>query len=429
MSIDPPADVGLRLRDDADFRRYWLSRLLSLTGTLVTLIALPVLVYRLSGSPLLTALVSACEAIAYLVFGLFAGALSDRWNRKRVMVWADLVNAAVMLTVPVAHLLDVLTIPHLMVVAFVSPAIATFFDGANFGALPVLVGRHRIAEANARVWGAQTVAEIVVPSAVGVGLAVLHPATMLAVDAVSYLVSAWLILRIGRVLHDAERERAPLTVRNLFADIREGLAFLVAHPGVRTMTVVGALQCVAGGGFVALMVAWCDRVLDIGTEGLRFGLVYGGWSVGALIASVSLPRLLRRTGAARICLLALPASAALGVVAASMTQWPFAVAALFAWSCAYTLVVVNSISYRQEVTPEPLMSRVNTAGRMLAWGLGWTVGAAAGGALGSIVGLRPAMITMACVSIVAAVVAWTSPLRRLVTSSDDSTAPSPVTSS
>ena len=83
-----------RLRDDPDFRRYWLGRVASLTGSLVTAVAMPVLVYRISGSPLLTALVTVLEAAPYLLFGLFSGALADRWDRKRVMVLADLVNAA-----------------------------------------------------------------------------------------------------------------------------------------------------------------------------------------------------------------------------------------------------------------------------------------------------------------------------------------------
>src|SRR5215217_4301727 len=105
-----PDELPERLRDDPDFRRYWIARVLSVTGSLVTAVALPVLVYRLTGSPFLTALVSALEAAPYLVFGLFAGALSDRWNRKRVMVSADLINAVLIGSVPVAQLLGVLTI-------------------------------------------------------------------------------------------------------------------------------------------------------------------------------------------------------------------------------------------------------------------------------------------------------------------------------
>ncbi len=423
MTGDPTAGLGdltqpeetstSRLREDRDFRRYWWSRVLSMTGTLITYVALPVLVYRVSGSAFLTALVAALEAAPYVAFGLIAGALSDRWDRKAVMVSADLVNAVATATVPAAYWLGVLTVPHLLVIAFAVPAVEVFFDGANFGALPVLVGRDRIAEANAAVWSTQTVGEIVVPSLVGVGLAVIHPASMLVLDSVSYALSAVFITRISRPLHDLSRPRTRLTPGALLGDIGEGLRFLARHDGVRTMTIVGTIQCIAGGGFVSLLVVWCDQVLDIGTQGLRFGLVFGGWSVGALVATSALPRLLRRANAERISLLALPASACLGVVAALAPTWQLAASALLAWSGAYTLNVVNSISYRQQVTPEHLMSRVNTAGRMLSWGLGWSVGALVGGTLGRLVGIRPALVSMTALGFVAVVVAWTSPLQAL----------------
>jgi hypothetical protein len=400
-------------RDDSDFRRYWWSRVLSWLGTLFTAIALPVLVYRLSHSAVLTALVTTLEALPYVLLGLFAGAYSDRSDRRRVMVRADALNALVVGSIPVAHFLGVLTVAQVMVVAFLVPSIAVFFDGANFGALPVLVGRDRIAEANAAVWGTQTVLEIVVPSVVGVGLAVVDPSTMLAVDAVSYVLSAWFIMRIVGDLHDPARHWAPLTMRALRDEIGEGLLFLVRHPGVRTMTLVGWFQCIAGGGFVALMVVWCDQVLDIGTQGLRFGLVYGSWSVGALVAALSLPRLLRRLSAAQIALASLPASAALGIATALVTSWQLAVVGLLSWSVAYTLAVVNAISYRQQVTPEHLMGRVNTAGRMLAWGLGWSLGGVLAGVLGHVLGVRPALVIVTSATVVAVVVAWTSPLRAM----------------
>ncbi|MGI8577319.1 MAG: MFS transporter [Nocardioidaceae bacterium] len=78
-----------RLRDDADFRHYWWARVLSTSGSVITLIALPVLVYRMSNSALLTAVASALEAAPYLFFGLFAGALADRMDRRRLMIGAD----------------------------------------------------------------------------------------------------------------------------------------------------------------------------------------------------------------------------------------------------------------------------------------------------------------------------------------------------
>lgn len=177
------------------------------------------------------------------------------------------------------------------------------------------------------------------------------------------------------------------------------------------MTIVGTVQCLSGGGFVALLVVWCDRVLGVGTQGLRFGLVYGGWSAGGLLASLLLPPALRYTTPASVALAALPAAAALGIATALATQWALAALGMVAWGFAYTLVVVNSISYRQTVTPEHLLGRVNTAGRMLSWGLGWTGGAVLGGALGHLLGTRPALVTMASIGLLSVVVAWTSPLR------------------
>jgi MFS family permease len=404
-------EVRGTLRADPDFRRYFAARLFSETGTVVTLIALPVLVYRISGSAPLTALVSMLEAAPYLLFGLFAGALSDRLDRRRVMVVADIADAVLMGSVPVAHWLGILTVPHLMIVAFGVPAIAVFFDGANFGALPMLVGTGRIAKANAVIWSAATAAETVLPSLVGLGLAVVHPSTLLGVDALSFAASAAMIRSIARPFQDPARKRVRPSMSSVVADIKIGLQFLVRHAGVRTMTIVGALQCIVGGGFVALMVVWFDRELDIGTQGWRFGLVWSSWSIGALAASMALPRVLDRTTPARITLVALPISAVLGIATSFATSWPLAAIGLLAWSGAYTLVVVNSISYRQQVTPEHLLGRVNTAGRMLAWGLGWTVGAAAAGALASAVGVRTTLHALTCVGLVAVAVAWTSPLR------------------
>lgn len=402
---------GVRLRDDSDFRRYWWSRVLSTAGNAVTLVALPVLVYRMTGSTVLTALVSALEASAYVAFGLVSGVLSDRQDRRRLMVTADLVDAALLASVPIAYWLGVLTVPHVLLVAFAGPAVAVFFDGANFGALPVLVGRHRIAEANAWVFGAATVVDTVAPAFVGVSLAVVSPATVLAVDAVSFAASAALVRAIARMLQDPHRLPSRLTRRAVLADIREGLLFLMRHAGVRTMTLVGTLQCMAGGAFVALDVVWCDQVLHIGTSGWRFGLVFSAWGVGGILADVALPRLLRRTTAARITLWALPLSAAFGILTPFAQWWLLGAVGVFLWSCFYTLVMVNSISYRQQVTPEPLLGRVNTAGRMLAWGIGWTLGALGGGVLAQLVGVPRAMSVMAGLGLVACAVAWTSPLR------------------
>ena len=197
----------------------------------------------------------------------------------------------------------------------------------------------------------------------------------------------------------------------MLADVVEGLRFLLRHGGVRTMTVIGTLQSAAGGGFVALMVVWADRTLGIGTSGLRFGVLFGVWGIGGAIAAGVFPRVRQpgRRGAA------VPAGAA-RVRGARGGHRPRADAAArslgrIAWGIAYSLVVVDSITYRQTVTPEPLLGRVNTAGRMLSWGLGSTGGAVLAGGLAAHLGTRAALVVMASFTVPAVAVAWRSPLR------------------
>jgi len=401
-----------RLRDDRDFRRFLSARLVSLIGTSVTFVALPVVVYQLTGSPFLTGLVSAFEALPYLLFGLPAGALADRFDRRRVMVLSDLANAVVLGSLPVAYLLGALTVPHVMVAAFLVPALFVFFDAADFGAVPTLVGRDRIASANSIIWGSSTIVEVAVPPLAGAALAVVNGAELIAIDAVSYVASALLVRALKRPLSAVDRApKEPLHLAALLAEIREGLRFVWRHSTVRAMTVVGAFQSVAGGAFVGQMIVWADRRLDVRAGDWRLGVVLCTWSLGGLASSIALPRLARRYGAARVALVALPFSAAMCIATAFAGQWVVGAVCLLLWGAVYMTVVTNSITYRMQVTPEPLLSRVNTTGRMLSFGVGWPIGAGLGGLVAEASGPQAAMLAGSALLVVAAVGAWLSPLR------------------
>ncbi|HEY6597262.1 MAG TPA: MFS transporter [Asanoa sp.] len=398
------------LLGEADFRRYLTARLVSVGGTLVTYVVLPVLVYQVTRSNLWTAFVVVAEGLPYLCFGLFAGALADRVDRQRLMVGADAGNALVLVSVPIAYALGVLTAGHVLVVAFLTQILFVFFDAANFGALPALVGRARIASANSAVHGGSTVLELVMPGAAGLLLAVSASAPLLLIDAVSFVASALLVRAIATPL----RAPVPDTPTRLIADIREGLAFLVRHPVVRVQTLVGCLQSMTGGAFMGQFVPWLDQVLGVRPSGdPRLGLMYGVWGAGGIVAAVLFPRLSHRIGGPRVTLAFLPLSALFGVLCVLAARWVVAAVLLGLWAVAYSIVVLNSITLRQRVTPDRLQSRVNTAGRMLSFGLGWPTGALLGGVISDTAGPRTAMVATSALVVLAAVVAWLSPLRRM----------------
>ena len=404
---DPPGTASRALRHDHDFVKYAAARIVSVVGSGITYVALPVLVYRMTGSPLLTGAVTAFEAAPYLLLGLLVGALADRWNRRAMMITADLTSAVIIGSVPVAAAFGAVTSAQALLVAGAAASVFVFFDAANFGAMPSLVERDQIGRANSVVWTGQNLSDIIVPALTGVLLAVASPASLLTVDAVSFLVGALLVSRIRRTL---SVPREPAEARSLRSEIGAGLRFLWQERTVRAVTVAGTAQAFAGGAFVGQIVVYADRTFDV-QSGLRFGALYGVWGIGSTVAAVAFGRLSTRLSVFRLALTMLPVSAVLSLSVALAPTYGLAVVAIGLWGGVYMLIVMCAVTHRQTVTPEPLLSRVSTTGRMLSWGVGSTGGAFVGGVLASAFGVRAALVAAAGVLVVGSLVLW--PSRRL----------------
>lgn len=392
------------LRRMHNFRNLWLSRVLSVFGSSVTLVALPVLVYQETRSPFLVSLVAAGETLPYVFFGLLAGAVADRVHRRRLMVAADLLNCVCLGSVPLAAALGVLTIGHTLAAAFLSSTLYIFFDAAGYGLIPAAVGRDRLSEANSALWGGETAVRIAGTALAGALIAVTSASGALALDALSFLASALLIRAI--VYTPARRGDGAGERPGLVASIGEGLRFLWGHRVLRTMTFAGSLQSFAGGAFLGQLVVFADRALGIGASDARIGLLFTSWSAGGILGSLLLPRLRRRTSALRIMLVALPASTLLGLSAVLATDWRVALVAIAAWGSTYLMVIVNTMTYAQEVTPEELQGRVNTTRRMLSSGLGVPLGAMVASAVTVAFDVRAGMLLAVAAIALAAVLVW-----------------------
>jgi len=395
---------------ERSFLLFWLARNVSLAGSVITGVVLPILIFQQTGSALQTSLLATFNVLPYLAFGLFAGAVADRVDRKRLMVLCDGINALLLASIPVAAAVDALTVPHIYAVALLSASAFVWFDAANFGALPALVGREHVLEANSLIWSSGTVIEIIAPSLAGVLAATLGAANAISLDAASYGVSALLLLLIVRSFNMARSTQDGAARPQMGADIREGLKFLWRHDLVRSLTLLGFGVSFTSGAVTSLLVVYAVRALRLQQNDARIGLLYTAGAIGALLASLWLPRLVRRFAVGRITLVGIFANlvSLIGIILAPDIWMGLVVYAL--WSFCYSLVVINGISLRQMVTPEHLLSRVNVTARMIAWG-GSPFGAAIGGLLAETFDIRTAYLLVGIGVATSALIGWFSPLR------------------
>lgn len=410
--------AALTLRRDRSFVLFLSSRTVSVAGYTVTAVALPLLVLQLTGSAFLTALVAAIEVVPYLVFGLVAGALADRVDRRRLMVGCHVIAALALATIPAASAAGVLTAGQVLAVALVTSTCFVWFDAASFGALPALVGRDRIVAANSAVFTSATLVEVSFPVVAGILIATIGPALAIGVDALSYCLAAVLLWRVPGRLQGDRRPAAAVDslahdspVRQVVADIREGLTFLWHNDLVRSLSVYGFGNAVSGGAVSALLVVYGVQELGLSTSDWRLGALYGAAALGGLGAALALPRLVRAFPVGWVSIGALTAHPVLLVAVALAPSLAVALPVLVLWAAAWLLAILNGISARQLVTPDHLQGRVNTTARMIAWG-GAPVGALVAGVVAETSSVQTAYLVMPLAVAVSAALAWRSPLRR-----------------
>jgi predicted MFS family arabinose efflux permease len=374
----------MRLWRNQAFVVFWSARTISFAGTGITTVVLPVLVYGMTRSPAWVATLGLIEFVPYLSFGLLAGAVADRMNRKKIMVGCDVIAAFLLVTVPVAAALHLLGMAQVLIVALGIATAYVWFDAANFGTLPALVDRADLPVAASLIGSSGQVALLCAPAIGAALLTVMRPAYALGFDAASYLISALLLLSIRRPFARPQPQQDRLRVR---ADIAEGLRFLRQQPVIRTLTLAVFCVCLSWGGAFALLVVYANRALHLTRVDVRLGLLYSAGEFGGLVAAAAAPVLIKRLAIGPMAAAFLVVAAAALAFLAVAPSYGWALLAFFVAEFAYLMVLTTGITVRQMLTPDHLQARVNTTGRMIA-GAGLPVGAALGGFLAEVLTIR-----------------------------------------
>jgi len=389
------------------FVSYLSAQAISYVGTGITTVVLPVLVYTVTGSPVAVASLNAIEIAPYVIFGLLAGALADRLNRKKMMLACDSAAALLLAAVPTAAALHLLTLAQLFIVAFGIGTAFVWFDAAKWGSLPTLVGRSQLPAASSLIASANSIPLIAGPAIGGALLAFIAPQYALGFDAASYLMSALLLTSIRQrmgPLHQQNIEKH----RNIRSDIMEGLRFLWYQPVIRTMTLSVFCACVSWGGTFGLIVVYADRALRITHANARLGLLYSVGELGSLVSLAVVPKLMKRSQIGRLMAAFLVANVAALALLAIAPSYGWALAFFCCYQLVFVLVTMTGISVRQMLTPDHLQARVNTAGRLIAYGIGQPMGAILGGLLAQLLPIRFAVGFLAIGVAVGAGLAWWS---------------------
>jgi MFS family permease len=389
----------------ADFLRFWSAASVSLVGDAVTRLALPlVAITMLDASPLEVGILGAAQLGPFLLIGLPAGAIIDRIERVlQLMVIADVVRAALILSVPLAYAAGALSLGHLYAVAFATGVFTVFFDNASSAYLPSLIERQLLVDGNSKLELSRSGAQVAGPGLAGALIELMSAPVALFADALSFLASGALIARIRRPARVATERTKGLRIGALGREVVEGARYLLRHPYLRAIALTTTTANFFRSALVAVLLVYLVReaVASAGAIGLAFAV----GNVGFLTAVLVVPAVTRRFGLGRTMRMAVSAfGPAAALVAVAPARWAVIAAAVmvFVDSFGIGLHGVNQVSLRQAVTPERMRGRVAATLRLGMFGT-MPLGTLLGGALGTFAGLRAALCVAAAGMFLAAV--------------------------
>jgi Major Facilitator Superfamily len=394
-----------------DFMRLWGAQAVSSFGARIAREGLPMAaVITLKAGPQALGVFAALILGAQAAVGLFAGALTDRLPKRRLLIAADLARALVLAAVPLAALAGRLTLVEIYLAAVLMGAANVVFDVADHAYLPSLIAAADLTEGNAKLSATDAVAEVGGPALTGVLVAVMAPPIAVGLNALTYLVSA---LLLGRIRGDAPR--APASGAEPFhLDLGAGLRLVLTNPLVRPLWLADVGKSFFGNFFAALYILLALNVLRLSTPMLGLTIAMGG--VGGLAGATLAPWLTRRLGAGPAILLTGLAGGATLFLIPLAAGPPLAAMAMLAAAQLVgdglqTVSAIGSATLRQTVLPPHQLGR---AGGAFATGgaAAGVAGALAGGALGAAIGPREALLLAAAGVTAASLFVAASPLRR-----------------
>jgi MFS family permease len=399
------------------FWRWWSALTVSSAGDAVTTVALPlVAVTALGASTFEASMVVAARFAAWALIGLPAGVVVERFPLRQTQIAMDLVRALVLASVPVAALLDALTLPHVVAVSAAVGFAGVFFDIANASFLPSIVPEAELTARNSVTSSSIAATQLGGPAAGGVLIQAVGAVAAVVVDVVSYAVSAVLLAGLPS---PPPRPRPAEGRGSLWRMIAVGLRYVAGHPVMRPSVLAATVVNLGAGGILALTAPYLVNTLGLGPEWVGFALAAEG--AGSLAGAALAPVTARWWGSARTTVV-VAVFGAVTVLLMPLAGSGWRVALFLVGNGLFAgAVVLNSVlwrTHRQTVTPPDLLPRVLATVRFVSWSA-FPVGSLAAGGVATLVGDHAALWLSCAVVCVMPVVLLASRVRTLHDLVDD----------
>jgi MFS family permease len=377
---------------ETPFRLFWLGQTISVFGDQITFLALPIVaVLSLGAGPGDMGLLTAASLLPALLFSLPGGAWMDRVHRRRrLMIVADLARAVLIAVIPVAFVLNVLSLPLLLVISFTIGTIAMAFQLAWMTMFAAVAKREQYVEANALLNGSRSVSAVGGPAIGGVLIQFLGAPLALVADALSFVASAFFLSRIDAP--DAAVEHDPGSIRD---QLTSGLSFVLRDSILRPSILGVATMNLFNYCYQALFILFATTYLHV--EPGVLGLLLGVGAVGGVIGAVIGPRVGRRLGvggAFTVAMVIFPAAAILVPLALGQ-PYPVVLALLFlaefVGGLGVMILDINGGSLLIARTPDRLRGRAGGAFTFINVGVR-PIGAILGGVLGTVLGVHETLL-------------------------------------
>lgn len=354
-----PSPPSVPLWRNRDYLVLWSGQVVSSLGSQVSQLALPLLLLALTHSPAQAGVAGALRATPYLIFSLPAGALIDRWDRKRVMIVCDTGRALSLASLAIALWLGHLTLVQIYLVSLIEGTLFVFFNLAEAACLPRVVSKEQLPAATA-----QNLATFNISTLLGGPLGgTLYSASQVfpfVADAVSYALS---VISLLWITSSFQEERVQ-TSRKLWQEIKEGLLWLWGHPLIRSIALLtGGLNLLMGGYNLLAIVL----LQHLHASPFTIGLIFTAGGMGGIAGTVLAPSVQRRFSFGQVIIGSCWLVALLWpLYAVSPSVVSVGVISTFIF-LAFPLYDTVQFSYRSAMIPDALQGRVNSVFRLLAF--------------------------------------------------------------